>query len=250
MSWRSRRRQRRELARQVEELRATARDDLVAMGEDVRDIDIDIEMPGVDPRAREELGRALEDYDRAETMLDHAQRPEDFEPITRLIADGRNRMAAVRALLAGQEPPEPAAPCFFDPRHGPSVDEAEWAPYGETPRTVPVCAADAARLADGRDPMAREVLVGGRATPYWNAPAYYGPWAGGFFGGFGGGMLLPGLLFGSMLGGGLFGPGAFGSSAWGSEGGDPGGGGGFGDFGGGDFGGGGFGGGDFGGGDF
>ena len=50
------------------------------------------------------------------------------------------------------------------------------------------------------------MLVGGASTPYWNAPGYFGPWAGGYFGGFGfGGGFLPGLLFGSMLGGGMFG---------------------------------------------
>jgi hypothetical protein len=139
------------------------------------------------------------------------------------------------------------------------VRDVEWAPPGGAPRLVPACAADAQRVESGQDPAMREVEVGGRSMPYWNAPAYYGPWAGGFFGGFGGGGFLGGLLLGEALGGGFGwgGPGFFGSDYdytgggdWGGDmGGDIGGGFGGGDFGG-DIGGGDFGGGDFGGGDF
>jgi hypothetical protein len=38
--------------------------------------------------------------------------------------------------------------------------------------------------------------------PYWNAPGYFGPWAGGYFGGFGfGGVggFLPGRRFPGVL---------------------------------------------------
>jgi hypothetical protein len=246
-----RRRRRREEQAQLDDLRTAARDDLVALGDDVRDIDLDIEMPDADPRARAELGRGLEAYERAERLLARARHPDDIAAVTRTVDDGRQAMAASRALLDGREPPERRPPCFFDPRHGPSVTEAVWAPPGGQEREVPVCAADAARLADGQDPQTREVLAGGRSVPYYMAPSYFGPWAGGFFGG-GGGMFLPGLLAGTLLGGSLFGPGvAFGDGWGGSDEGSDGGFGG-GDSGGGGFDGGGFdvGGGDFGGGDF
>jgi hypothetical protein len=237
----SRRRRRNEQQRRLEELRTAARDDLVALGDDVRGVDLDVEMPGVDPRAREALGRGLEAYDRAERLLDRARVPEDIAEITRTIAGGRQAMAVTRALLDGREPPPERPPCFFDPRHGPSVTEVPWAPPGGELREVPVCAADAARLARGEEPAAREVLVGGRPTPYFMAPPYFSPWAGGFFGG--GSLFLPGLLAGTLLGGGGF----FGGDAWAA--GDGGSDGGGGDFGGGfDSGGGDFGGGDFGGG--
>jgi hypothetical protein len=239
----ARRRRRREEQRQLDELRTAARDDLVALGDDVRGVDLDIEMPDADPRARAELGRGLEAYDRAERMLDGARRPQDIAEVTRTIDDGRQALASTRALLDGHEPPPRRPPCFFDPRHGPSVTEALWAPPGGEPREVPVCAADAARLADGVEPNAREVLVGGRPTPYYMAPAYFGPWAGGFFGG-GGGMFLPGLLAGTLLGGSLFGPATAFGGDWDGGGGDGG------DIGGGDVGGFDVGGGDFGGGDF
>ncbi len=165
-------------------------------------------------------------------------------------------MASAKARLEGRPPPERRPPCFFDPRHGPSTRDVEWAPdgYGAA-RMVPVCEADAVRLESGEAPMAREIVSGGRRMPLYDAPGYYAPYAGGFFGGFSG--FLPGLLFGSVLSsaltpgpflGGGFGGGGFGGGGFGD-----GGGGGLdlGDFGGGGFGGGGdFGGGDFGGGDF
>jgi hypothetical protein len=242
------RRRRRELAAQMDELRRVARDDLVSLGDEVRAVDLDVEMPGASPAAREDLGKALACYEEAERRFAAARTPEDFGPVTSACEEGRYWMAAVRAQLAGHARPERRAPCFFDPRHGPSTRDVEWSPDGGAPRPVPACEADAQRVEAGRDPQAREIVLGGRSMPYWNAPGYFGPWAGGYFGGFGlGGFggFLPGLLFGSMLGGGL-GGGLLGAPLeWGAGSGDPGGG----DFGGGDFGG-DFGGGDFGGGDF
>jgi hypothetical protein len=145
--------------------------------------------------------------------------------------------------LNGQPAPERRPPCFFDPRHGPSVADVEWAPPGGAPRPVPACAACRQRVESGIEPDVRQVMVSGQRMPYWSAPAYYGPWAGGFFGGFGGGGFLSGLFLGDLLGGGFGGWGGGWGGDW-----DDWGGGGFGD-GGGDFGGGDFGGGDFGGGD-
>jgi hypothetical protein len=219
----------------------------VALGDDVRDVDVDVEMPNADPRAREELARGLAAYETAERLLDQARRPQDIERVTRTIDDGRQAMAACRALLDGREPPPRRPPCFFDPRHGPSVEDLPWAPSGGQVRDVPVCAACATQLRDGREPAAREVMVAGRPMPYFYAPSYFSPWAGGFFGM--GSMFLPGLMAGSLLGGLFDGPGdAFGND--GGWGGDGGGDWGSGDAGGGDFGGFDAGGGDFGGGDF
>ena len=109
-------------------------------------------------------------------------------------------MASARAVLEGRPPPERRPPCFFDPRHGPSVEDVEWTPPGGIPRTVPACAADAQRIRGGEDPQARQVPTGaGGRVPYYNAPGYYAPWFGGYFGGFGG--LFTGFLLGSALGG-------------------------------------------------
>jgi hypothetical protein len=218
----------------------------VALGDDIRALDLDVEMPDVDRAARDDYERALGFYEQASQALDRARQPEDFAPVTESVEQGRYAIVAARARLEGRQPPERRPPCFFDPRHGPSVRDVEWAPPGGAPRGVPACAADAVTLEEGRDPAMRQVMVGGQPTPYWNASPAYGGWAGGFYGGFGGMGFLPGMLFGTMLGGAMggFGPDvAMGDMGGGDFGGDFGGGdfggGGFGDFGGGDFGGGG-----------
>jgi hypothetical protein len=191
-------------------------------------------MPGVDPQAKADYDRAVAAYDRADTLVERARAPQDFEPVGAALEEGRYAMTSAKERFAGREAPERTPPCFFDPRHGPSSREIEWAPYDGAPRMVPACEADAQRVERGEDPEAREVLVGGRRMPYWSAGPMYAPFAGGLFGGFGGG-LFPGLMVGTLLGSSLGGWGMGDAYASG------------GDWGGGDFGGGG---GDFGGGDF
>ena len=231
-SRRRRRRREEERARaEFEEVRQVAREDLVALGEDIRALDLDVQMPDADPEGRQHYNQAVERYTEAEQALDRARSPADLEPVTSALEEGRWAMEAAKAELAGGAAPERRPPCFFDPRHGPSVDEVEWAPPGGQPRPVPVCAADLQRIQDGLDPQAREVPYRGQMVPYWAAGPAYMPWAGGFFGS----GLLPGLFIGSLLGGGfgMFG-GAMADEAHAGD---------FGDFGGGDLG-------DFGGGDF
>jgi hypothetical protein len=240
---RQRKREQAALEAEFEQVRKVARDDVVALGDDIRALDLDMEMPNADPEAKQHYALAVERYTQASEALDSARRPEDLQPVTELLEEGRWAMEAARAEMEGRPAPDRRPPCFFDPRHGPSVTDVEWAPPGGQPRAVPACAADAVRIRDGEDPNVRQVPVNGELVPYWQAGPAFGPWAGGFFGG----GLLPGLLVGSMLGGAL---GGFGlpddahAADVGELGdfGDPG------DFGGGDFGGGDFGGGDFGGG--
>lgn len=237
----SRRRRRRQEEAEFAQVREVARDDVVALGDDIRALDIDMEMADADPEAKQHYALAVERYTQASEALDLARRPAQLQPVTELLEEGRWAMEAAKAEMAGRPAPERRPPCFFDPRHGPSVTDVEWAPPGGEPRPVPACAADAVRIRDGEDPNSRRVPVNGELVPYWQAGPAFGPWAGGFFGG----GLFPGLFIGSVLGGAFGGFGAPGDAYAGDQGdfGDPG------DFGGGDFGG-GFGGGDFGGGDF
>jgi hypothetical protein len=228
---RRRRRRQTELA----QVKKATQEDLLALAEDIRALDIDVEMPNVTEAARADYAAAVAAYERADAGLDRARSPEDLEPVTAALEEGRFAMSSAKARLEGRDPPERRPPCFFDPRHGPSSRDVEWTPPGGAPRPVPACEADAQAVERGLEPAHREVEVGGRRVPYWQAGPEFAPWAGGYFGG-----LLPGILIGSMLGGGW----ALGypeSSGAAVE--DPG------DFGEGDFGGGDFGGGDFGGGE-
>jgi MYXO-CTERM domain-containing protein len=240
---------RRRRARQAREALATgkavAQEDMLALADDIRALDLDVEMPGVDPDAKEHYGRAVEAYERADRAYDTARRPGDLAAVSSALEEGRYEMASAKARLEGRDVPERLPPCFFDPRHGPSVRNILWAPPGGEPREVPACAADAVRLESGEEPEQREVLVGGRQTPFWGVPGLR-PYASGFYGTFDSG-LVPGFLLGSVFGGAMFGGSdAHAATASDDDSGDFGGDFSGGDFGGGDFGGGG--GGDFGGG--
>jgi hypothetical protein len=231
-------RRRRQRFRELARVKEVAEEDLLALGSEIRELDLDVELPTADARAREDYGRALAAYERASTAFDRASRPEDLEPVSSALEEGRYDMVSARARLEGKEPPERRPPCFFDPRHGPSARDVEWAPPGGAPRPVPACAADAIRVEQGEEPDTRQVLVHGSPTPYWNAGPAFGPWAGGFFGG-ATGAFVPMLFAGSLLG-----------DSWGDDRADDVQDEDLGDAGGGDFDGGDFGGGDFGGGDF
>jgi hypothetical protein len=224
--------------------KAVAQDDLLALADDIRALDLDVEMPDVDRDAKDHYGRSVEAYERADRAYDTARRPQDLAAVSSALEEGRYEMASAKARLEGRQPPERRPPCFFDPRHGPSERNVLWAPPGGQPREVPACAADALRVEQGEEPEQREVQVGGRSVPYYGIPGLM-PYAGGFYGVFGGG-LFPGFLLGSMFGGGLWAGDAQADTGDDYGGDDLGGG----DWGGGDFGGGG--GGDFGdgGGDF
>ena len=232
-SRRRRREREAERRRQLEEVKSVANEDLVALANDIQALDLDTSMPDADPEAVRHYTEAVDQYQKAATALDRARRVEDLGPMSAALEAGRYSMSATKAILEGRPVPERRAPCFFDPRHGPSVEDVQWAPPGGAPRMVPACAADAQRVHDGLEPESRQVLAGagGGMTPYWNAPGYYGPWAGGYFGGFPMGGLFTGLALGSLLGGG-WGWGGYPVYVDSGGGGDAGGGG---DFGGGDW---------------
>jgi hypothetical protein len=189
--------------REWDEVRSSAEEDLVALGDDIRSLDVDIGMPDASDEAKQRYEQALEAYQRASQTFDRAKRPEDLAPVSETLEEGRYAMSYAKAVLEGKTPPERKPPCFFDPRHGPSTEEVQWAPPEGALRPVPACAADAVRVKEGFEPHGRQVMVNGRPTNYWNAPRQYGPMMGGYFNGFGGGGMLSTLLVGSALGAGL-----------------------------------------------
>ncbi|WAX77762.1 hypothetical protein [Streptomyces sp. KMM 9044] len=247
---RNRKRHEEEQRAGLEKLRVVVDEDITAFGEELDRLDFHPGEPGADDAMRADYERALDSYELSKQLMDRAGRPEDVRAVTQAVEHGRFALAVLAARREGRPLPERRPPCFFDPRHGPSVADARWTPPDGTAREVPVCTADRDRLAAGLEPVAREVDTDSGRRPYWDAGPAYGPWAGGYFGG----GMLPGLLIGTMLGSMMASP------AYGGGYGD-----GYGDFGGydggdvsgadfdsgdfgGDFGGGGFGGGDFGGG--
>jgi hypothetical protein len=237
-------------AAELEQVRHIVEEDVTRFGEELAAFDV--ADPRLDDAGRADLQRALDDYDRAKAAGDSMVSAAGADAVTAALSDGRFAMECVRARLEGRPLPELRPPCFFDPRHGPSVEDLVWSPPGGQPRPVPACAACATTLKAGELPPARMVPAGGggQAVPYWLAGPQFGGYAGGYYQSFGG--VLPGILVGTVLGGMMSGPGyADGGYAPGGDAGAGSGGGSdtgwAGGFGGGDFGGGG---GDFGGGDF
>jgi hypothetical protein len=176
-------RRRRRSQAELAEVKAAAHDDLVSLADDVQKLEQPVES---NPQAKQEYTQALDSYDKASGSYDRATQPRQLEAVATALEEGRWHMSAAQAFLAGHAPPERRPPCFFDPRHGPSTRDVEWAPPGGTPRKVPACEADAVAVESGAQPASREVMTGGRTVPYWSAPPYLGPWAGGYFMPFGG----------------------------------------------------------------
>jgi hypothetical protein len=202
---------------------------------------------------RQDYAKALDQYERAKTASAEAKQASDMSRVTEALEDGRFALATLAARRAGRPLPERRPPCFFDPRHGPSVGEVTWAPPNGAPRAVPACQMDMFQVGQGVQPSVRTVQTQYGPQPYYNAGPAYGPWAGGYFGG----GVLPALMVGTLMGSFLGGPDTYvennyygdgGGGGWGDGGGGGGGGWGDGGNGSGDSGGGDSGWGDFGGG--
>lgn len=229
-----------------------------AVSEDVTDLGdklaaVDTHNPALEGDGAADLGRALDSYNAARLTLDTMKSAADAGRATKQLEDGRYYLACVQARIDGKPLPERRPPCFFDPRHGPSVQDADWAPPGGAARPVPVCAACATMLATGEHPVTRQVqAINGQYVPYYAGGQAYASYGRGYYDSFG--SVLPWLFVAGAFnqphttivnnyGSGFDGGGdAGGGSGFFGGGGDFGGGGGWG---GGDFGGGGDGGGNF-----
>ncbi|MEU8548550.1 hypothetical protein AB0C81_16425 [Streptomyces roseoverticillatus] len=210
-----RKREEREQA-ELDALRVVVDEDITAFGEELDRLDFHPSEPGADDAMRRDYEEALDAYEEAKSKMAAVAHPQDVTAVTEALDKGRFALATLAARRTGAPLPERRLPCFFDPRHGPSVQDVQWAPPGGAPRTVPACAADAARVAEGEEPLSRTVQTPGGRQPYWNAGPAYAPWAGGYFGG----GLLPGLLVGTALGGLLSGPAYAAPADTGPDGGD------------------------------
>ncbi|MBA2956586.1 hypothetical protein GON03_00955 [Nocardioides sp. MAH-18] len=197
-----RRSRQRELERREAELapvRQLTFEDVTALGEQLRELDVDLAGRQLDEGERADYQRALDAYEAAKTAADAIAQPDDVRHVTQILDDGRYAMACVRARVAGEALPVRRPACFFDPRHSTAVTDVLWAPPGGAPRDVPACALDAERVRVGADPDSRMVMAGAQRVPYYQAGPAYAPYAAGTFGGLGP-ILFTGLLFGGLGG--------------------------------------------------
>lgn len=172
-------------------------EDVTALGEELQNFDLELAGAELDAGARADYQRALDSYESAKVAGDSMTKPDDVKNVTEILEDARYAMACVRARVAGEPLPTRRPPCFFDPRHGLSVEDVPYTPPGGAQRDVPACALDAERVRHGAEPDIRKVMVGSRRVPYWQGGRAYQPYAAGYFGNFGPmDWMFMGLLFG------------------------------------------------------
>ena len=172
-------------ARELEPVKKMAFEDVTALGVELQDLDLELAGRQLDQGANADYQRALDAYEAAKTAADRIERPAQVQDVTKILDDGRYAAACVRARVAGEPLPQRRPACFFDPRHGLSVEDVPFAPVGGAERQVPACALDAERVRAGAEPDARQVMVGTQRVPYWQGGRAYQPYAAGYFGGFG-----------------------------------------------------------------
>ncbi|WP_350269603.1 hypothetical protein AAFP32_13715 [Brevibacterium sp. CBA3109] len=225
-------------ATELRQVTKTAEEDVTSFGEEVAELDILTAGVELDTGGSQDYKQALDSYDIAKETLDSVAEPSDIRSVTEALEDGRYSAKCVRARVDGKPLPVRRPPCFFNPQHGPSAEDIDWAPAGGQLRPVPVCAADAERVAVGAEPAVRKVVTGDGHTrrAYWEAGPAYAEYNRGYFNSYAGSGLLPGVLMGSMMFGGMGGgwDGAHGDDGGGDAGGGDAGGDGGGFFGGGD----------------
>ena len=192
-----------ELENQLSVSRRAADEDVTKFGEELQRLDADVAGHALDEAMQQDYQRALDAYDNAKASLDAVTRPEEIKHVTEILEDGRYAVACVKARIAGEPLPAKRPPCFFNPAHGPSSQDVEWAPAGGVPRAVPACPADAERVLAGADPYIRTVQVGAQRVPYWEGGQAYAPWAQGYYSRWAGSDMLSGMLIGSFLFGGM-----------------------------------------------
>lgn len=176
--------------------------DITLFGDELRDLDLDVVGYELDGEARTKYTEALDAYENAKQAMAIARLSSDAAAVAHILEEGRYAMACVRAGARGDEMPERRPPCFFDPSHGPSARNVMWTPDGGTPREVPACALDAARVSSGSTPHIRMVQQGYQAVPYWQDQGH-AAYARGYYQPYVNNPLSSGLVKGALMIGGM-----------------------------------------------
>ncbi len=184
---------------ELDKVKKVADEDVTRFGEELQRLDTDLLTDTIDEPTRQDYQRALDSYEAAKEALSRVARSEEIRHVTEALEDGRYAVACVRARVSGQPLPARRPPCFFNPAHGPSATDIDWAPPGGQKRQVPVCLADADRVSQGADPDVRTIQQGVERVPYWQAGPAYSPWASGYFGAYAMSGLLPSFMLMTML---------------------------------------------------
>lgn len=115
--------------------------------------------------------RVLDLVEWARQHLDVMTSVGDAEGVVSRLADARYELVALEASSKGLPVPEPTAPCFFDPRHGPSTGSRAFAPQAGPEGRFTACASCSAKIDSGGTPEVRRIIWDGVPGPYWDAGA-------------------------------------------------------------------------------
>jgi hypothetical protein len=84
----------------------TVRDQLVALGQDIEDLDLDTQMPNANPSGVQEYQQALMSYDRANRAITHEDPSQiQIAEAKRAVEEGRVRISEARRALTLPAPP-------------------------------------------------------------------------------------------------------------------------------------------------
>ncbi|MGI8986619.1 MAG: hypothetical protein ACR2GM_07490 [Nocardioidaceae bacterium] len=180
--WRRRAAIRGEEQDELQGVRRLADEDVTILGEQLQRLDREVAGRELDEPTRADYQVALDSYESARRAVPRIRRSDEISRITDTLSSGRYALVCVRARVAGRPLPALRVPCFFNPQHGPSVTDVVWTPpRGRGTCTVPACAQDAARVAHHEAPDVRQVKIGSRVVPYWEAGSAYLPYGEGYF---------------------------------------------------------------------
>src|SRR6478672_3169077 len=172
MVWflRARKEHRLALLEEMRQARRLIEEDVTVFGEQLSDLHVEMLTTELDAGMREDYQRALDLYERSKEDLRDAREARDAGPVIaigKVLDEGRYHLACVLARRDGEPLPERREPCFFNPQHGPSVQDVAWTPPGGVEREVPVCRSDLRRITGGEDPEVRLVRLGDRYVPWY-----------------------------------------------------------------------------------
>ncbi|MDN5571244.1 MAG: hypothetical protein L0G22_08335 [Propionibacteriaceae bacterium] len=188
-----------EIESRLDASRRAAEEDVTRFGEELQRLDTDVAGHPLDEAMRQDYERALDAYEHAKESLTAVTVAEEIRFVTEILEEGRYAIACVKARVAGKPLPQKLPPCFFNPAHGPSSTNVDWAPAGGSLRSVPACPADAERVLAGADPYIRTVQVGAQRVPYWQGGEQYAPWAQGYYSHWRGNSLIRDIAVGALV---------------------------------------------------
>lgn len=81
----------------LEKLRVVVDEDITAFGEELDRLDFHPGEKGADDAMRTDYEQGLDAYEKAKSLMDSAERPEDVRPVTEALADGRFSLASLAA---------------------------------------------------------------------------------------------------------------------------------------------------------